>query len=64
MAFPFLPALSIVRQIAVSCPDASLLRIFGPKVNLAAASLFHIIACLQEHEEVRLQVVAQGYLER
>ena len=33
--------------------------IFGPKGNPTAANLFKIIACLQQHEGVRLQVVAQ-----
>jgi DNA-binding phage protein len=33
-------------------------QIFGPKGNPTAANLFNIIACLQEHEGVRLQVVA------
>ncbi len=33
-------------------------QMFGPKVNPTAAKLFNIIACLQEHEGVRLQVVA------
>jgi hypothetical protein len=32
--------------------------IFGPKGNPTAANLFKIIACLQQHEGVRLQVVA------
>lgn len=32
--------------------------LFGAKGNPAAANLFKIIACLQEHEGVRLQVVA------
>lgn len=36
----------------------SLHQMFGPKGNPAAANLFNIIACLQEHEGVRLQVVA------
>jgi hypothetical protein len=31
---------------------------FGPKGNPTAMNLFNIIACLQEHEGVRLQVVA------
>jgi hypothetical protein len=31
---------------------------FGPKGNPTAAKLFNIIACLQEHEGVRLQVMA------
>jgi hypothetical protein len=30
----------------------------GPEGNPAATHLFNIIACLQEHEGVRLQVVA------
>src|SRR5438270_13033541 len=33
-------------------------QMFGPKGNPTAANLFKIIACLQEHEGVRLQVVA------
>jgi hypothetical protein len=33
-------------------------RIFGPKANSTAANLFNIIASLQEHEGVRLKVVA------
>ncbi len=33
-------------------------QMFGPKGNPTAANLFNIIACLQEHEGVRLQVVA------
>jgi len=32
-------------------------QMFGPKGNPTAANLFNIIACLQEHEGVRLQVV-------
>jgi hypothetical protein len=32
--------------------------IFGPKGNPTAANLFNIIACLQEHEGMKLQVVA------
>jgi|ERR1017187_10114104 DNA-binding phage protein len=32
-------------------------QMFGPKGNPTAAHLFNIIACLQEHEGVRLQVV-------
>jgi hypothetical protein len=31
---------------------------FGPKGNPTAANLFNIIACLQAHEGVRLQVLA------
>jgi len=30
----------------------------GPEGNPTAANLFNIIACLQEHEGVRLRVVA------
>jgi hypothetical protein len=33
-------------------------QMFGPKGNPTAANLFNIIACLQEHEGVRLRVVA------
>jgi len=33
-------------------------QMFGPKGNPTATNLFNIIACLQEHEGVRLQVVA------
>jgi DNA-binding phage protein len=33
-------------------------QMFGPKGNPTATNLFKIIACLQEHEGVRLQVVA------
>ncbi len=33
----------------------SLHQMFGPKGNPTAANLFNIIACLQEHEGVRLQ---------
>jgi len=36
----------------------SLHQMFGPKGNPTAANLFNIIACLQEHEGVRLHVVA------
>ena len=32
---------------------------FGPRGNPTAANLFNIIACLQEHEGVRVQVVAE-----
>jgi hypothetical protein len=31
--------------------------LFGPKSNPTATNLFNIIACLQEHEGVRLQVL-------
>jgi DNA-binding phage protein len=33
-------------------------QMFGPRGNPTAANLFKIIACLQEREGVRLQVVA------
>ena len=33
-------------------------QMFGPKGNPTAANLFNIIACLQQQEGVRLQVVA------
>ena len=33
-------------------------QMFGPKGNPTATNLFNIIACLQEHEGVKLQVVA------
>jgi hypothetical protein len=33
-------------------------RVVGPKGDPTAANLFKIIACLQEDEGVRLQVVA------
>jgi DNA-binding phage protein len=36
----------------------SLHQMFGPKGNPTAANLFNIIAVLQEHEGVKLQVVA------
>jgi DNA-binding phage protein len=39
-------------------------QMFGPKGNPTAANLFNIIACLQEHEGVRLQVVASARLLR
>jgi hypothetical protein len=32
-------------------------QMFGPKGNPTAAHLFHVIACLQEFEGVRLRVV-------
>ncbi|MDR3725947.1 MAG: transcriptional regulator [Terracidiphilus sp.] len=32
-------------------------QMFGPKGNPTAAHLFHVIACLQEEEGVRLRVV-------
>jgi DNA-binding phage protein len=48
------PALAEMTGIHVK----SLHQMFGPKGNPTAANLFSIIACLQEHEGVRLQVVA------
>jgi len=33
-------------------------QMFGPKGNPTAANLFNVVACLQEFEGVRLQVVA------
>lgn len=36
----------------------SLHQMFGPKGNPTAANLFNILAVLQEHEGVKLQVVA------
>jgi hypothetical protein len=33
-------------------------QMFGPKGNPTPTNLFNIIACLQEHEEVGLQVLA------
>jgi DNA-binding phage protein len=35
-------------------------QMFGPKGNPTAANLFNIVACLQEREGVRLQVVASA----
>jgi hypothetical protein len=43
---------------ALGHPDKTLDQMFGPEGNPATANLFKIIACLQEHEGVRLQVVA------
>jgi len=37
---------------------ASFCLTLGPKGNPTAANLFNVVACLQEHEGVRLQVVA------
>ena len=48
------PALAAQTDIHVK----TLHQMFGPKGNPTAANLFKIIACLQEHEGVRLQVVA------
>jgi DNA-binding phage protein len=36
----------------------SLPPMFGPQGNPTAANLFNVVACLQEHEGVKLQVVA------
>jgi len=58
MAVAVLCAISIVRQIAGLGRGAPLHKMFGPKGNPTAMNLFNIIACLQEHEGVRLQVVA------
>jgi hypothetical protein len=58
MAVALLRAIFIVRQIAVWRRGAPVHQMFGPKGNPTAANLFNIIACLQEHEGVRLQVVA------
>jgi prephenate dehydrogenase len=57
MAVSLLVPISIVRQIAGLSQEASLHPMFGPKGNPTAANLFNIIACLQEHEGVRVQVV-------
>lgn len=48
------PALSEETGIHVK----TLHQMFGPKGNPTAANLFKIIACLQEYEGVRMQVVA------
>jgi DNA-binding phage protein len=48
------PALAEQTRIHVK----TLHQMFGPKGNPTASNLFKIIACLQEHEGVRLQVVA------
>jgi DNA-binding phage protein len=48
------PALSAKTGIHVK----TLHQMFGPKGNPTATNLFNIIACLQEYEGVRLQVVA------
>jgi DNA-binding phage protein len=50
------PALAAKTGIHVK----TLHQMFGPKGNPTAAKLFNVIACLQEFEGVRLQVVAQG----
>jgi DNA-binding phage protein len=48
------PALSEQTGIHVK----TLHQMFGPRGNPTAANRFKIIACLQQHEGVRLQVVA------
>ncbi len=48
------PSLSEESRIHVK----TLHQMFGPKGNPTAANLFKIIACLQEHEGVRMRVVA------
>ena len=48
------PALSEETGIHVK----TLHQMFGPRGNPTAANLFKIIACLQEHEGVRMRVVA------
>ena len=39
----------------------SLMRMFGPAGNPQARNLFQVIACLQDHEGVRLEVTERGY---
>lgn len=41
---------------AVSIPEKSLLRMFGPSGNPQAKKLFHIVACLQRREGIKLEV--------
>ncbi|MGA2888013.1 MAG: transcriptional regulator [Terracidiphilus sp.] len=48
------PALAAETGIHVK----TLHQMFGPKGNPTASNLFKIIACLQEYEGIRLQVVA------
>ncbi len=38
-----------------------LMRMFGPSGNPQARNLFQVIACLQDHEGVHLDVKASGY---
>lgn len=40
-----------------------LMRMFGPAGNPQARNLFQVIACLQDHEGVHLEVKASGYSE-
>ena len=39
----------------------SLMRMFGPAGNPQARNLFQVIACLQDHEGVHLEVTERGY---
>lgn len=39
----------------------ALMRMFGPGGNPQARNLFQVIACLQDHEGVQLEVTASGY---
>jgi len=48
------PDLAKTTQIHVK----TLHQMFGPRGNPTAANLFKIVACLQEREGIRLQVVA------
>jgi hypothetical protein len=52
----------IIHQIERACRTSiqvkTLHQTFGPEGNPTATNLFNIIACLPEHEGVRLQVVA------
>lgn len=38
-----------------------LMRMFGPTGNPQARNLFQVIACLQDHEGIHLEVTASGY---
>ena len=40
-----------------------LMRMFGPAGNPQARNLFQVIACLQDHEGIHLEVKASGYSE-
>ena len=40
-----------------------LMRMFGPSGNPQACNLFQVIACLQDHEGIHLEVKASGYSE-
>ena len=39
-------------------PPKSLMRMFGPEGNPQARNLFEVIACIQQHEGVQLEVKA------